>query len=125
MTPSPPDVQNVPDVWGLLEQARASIYRLFHQTDGQRTLISDINAALAQRDRFALVPKEPTEEMLYAMHHKIDFHRSDQHTDKMEHESQTSCDDGMGGIVHAGTTIKQDMIDAYEAALVAAPKGKS
>ena len=56
---SPPDVQNVPDVWALLEQASASIYRLFHQTDDQRALISDINAALAQRDRFVLVPKEP------------------------------------------------------------------
>jgi len=67
MSDSPSDVQNVPDVWALLEQASASIYRLFHQTDGQRALISDINAALAQRDRFVLVPKEATPAMLQAM----------------------------------------------------------
>jgi len=57
---SPPDVQNVPDVWALLEQARDLLQRM---SVGKPPLDCAycINAALAQRDRFVLVPKEPAE----------------------------------------------------------------
>jgi hypothetical protein len=55
---SPPDVQNVPDVWGLLEQARNCMFDL---RPGDRLTIGDaISTALAQRERFVLVPKEAT-----------------------------------------------------------------
>ncbi len=64
---SPPDVQNVPDVWTLLEQARGALV-----TDGvwcrasHVALAPVIDAALTQRDRFVLVPKEPTNGMVDA-----------------------------------------------------------
>jgi|SRR5467141_4514268 len=63
---SPPDVQNVPDVWTILEQAREEV--LFWPPAGRdrlpnktRAVVEAIDAALAQRDRFVLVPKEPEE----------------------------------------------------------------
>jgi len=64
---STPDVQNVPDVWTLLEQARGALV-----TDGvwcrasHVALAPVIDAALTQRDRFVLVPKEPTNGMVDA-----------------------------------------------------------
>ena len=62
---SPPDVQNVPDVWALLEQARDLLQRM---SVGKPPLDCAycINAALAQRDRFVLVPKEPDDAMIEA-----------------------------------------------------------
>src|SRR6266446_1300248 len=60
---SPPDVQNVPDVWGLLEQARDWIQQQTEwQLAGSKTvhpMALRIDAALAQRDRFVLVPFAP------------------------------------------------------------------
>ena len=50
---SPPDVQNVPDVFSLLQQASA-LARL----TGRLDLAEAIDAALAKRDRFVLVPRE-------------------------------------------------------------------
>ncbi len=60
---SPPDVQNVPDVWGLLEQARDMMLHWATHTQKaarlRKELCDCIDAVLAQRDRFVLVPKEP------------------------------------------------------------------
>jgi len=66
MTFSPPDVQNVPDIWTLLEKARSAAVELcvgamptspdWHKWFEVR---QEIDAALAQRDRFVLVPKDP------------------------------------------------------------------
>src|SRR6266853_5706741 len=68
---SPPDVQNVPDVWTLLEQAREVVYnhvdRRVDSLGSHRPLIAAMDAALAQRDRFVMVPKEATPAMLQAM----------------------------------------------------------
>ncbi|SRR6266699_4641784 len=60
MISSSPDVQNVPDVWGLLERARDAIL----QRNDLRTVVSDIRDALAARDRFVLVPKAAPASML-------------------------------------------------------------
>ena len=60
---SPPDVQNVPDVWSLLEQARSTIYALKRGEHAPLGCIAEIDATLAQRDRFVLVPAELTTEM--------------------------------------------------------------
>jgi len=51
---SPPDVQNVPDIWGILERAREVLH--WHKRDYD--VLRDIDAALAQRERFVLVPKK-------------------------------------------------------------------
>jgi len=50
---SPPDVQNVPDVWGLLEACLTVI----EEERASPSVCRNIQAALAQRDRFVLVPK--------------------------------------------------------------------
>ena len=60
---SPPDVQNVPDVWTLLEQAHSSLrLRQVGEALPQRNQIEWlrklINDAISQRDRFVLVPKD-------------------------------------------------------------------
>lgn len=60
-----------------------------------------------------LVPKEATEAMLHDGHMQIDFDRSDQNTYELEHESQTK---------DCGTTIRQDMREAWTAMLAAAPQ---
>ncbi len=60
---TPPDVQNVPDVWGLLAEAYGSL-ALDNVNSG---LLATIELTLAQRDRFVLVPKEPTVEQLMAI----------------------------------------------------------
>ena len=70
---SPPDVQNVPDLWTLLERARSAAVELcvaamptspdWHKWFEVR---QEIDAALSQRERFVLVPKEPTHEMQQA-----------------------------------------------------------
>ncbi len=60
---SPPDVQNVPDVWTLLQEAANQLrYTAFMHSETER-LMTRLDAALAQRDRFVMVPKEPTREM--------------------------------------------------------------
>ncbi len=65
---SPPDVQNVPDVWGLLEWALKRVLRYQSTISVQLgdDLPERIEAALLQRDRFVLVPKEPTQAMIDA-----------------------------------------------------------
>lgn len=69
-----------------------------------------LEAALADH---VVVPREPTEAMIFAMHHQIDWCRDDQNTYALEHTSQT--DNGIG------TTCKQDILDAYRAMISAAP----
>src|SRR5882762_11459977 len=59
---SPPDVQNVPDIWTLLEDV---------VLDGgcgalKNGTVRRIILALTQRDRFVLVPLEPTPEIEHA-----------------------------------------------------------
>jgi len=49
---SQPDVQNVPDIWGLLQKLRKYVH-------SDEPDLNTLDAALAQRDRFVLVPKEP------------------------------------------------------------------
>jgi len=59
---SPSDVQNVPDVWGLLGKSLALIEAIQTRSTPHaevRAVQSLLDAALAQRDRFVLVPKEP------------------------------------------------------------------
>ena len=92
-------------------------------------IVDEINAALAQPepepDGWVLVPKEPTEAMLWAGHMKIDFDRGGQNTLKLEDPSQTQVVDPKDGTVlnvEEATTVRQDMIDAWEAMLAAAPK---
>lgn len=64
-----------------------------------------------------LVPVKPTPEMLLAGHHKIDWCRDGQKTNVMEDPSQVEVISG-----HTiGTTCKQDLADAWEAMLAAAP----
>ena len=66
---SPPDVQNVPDVWGLLEQARKDIFEWWAgrgSVDKSNELFLHIDTAIAQRDRFVLVPKEADSKMIEA-----------------------------------------------------------
>jgi len=48
---SPPDVQNVPDVWGLLERAHDMLIDV-------RPFAAEVSAALRERDRFVLVPND-------------------------------------------------------------------
>ena len=55
---SPPDVQNVPDVWGLLKEALDYINCQDNIDDGA-DLLKRGYVSLSQRDRFVLVPKEP------------------------------------------------------------------
>ena|SRR6266404_7866499 len=63
--PSPPDVQNVPDVWRLLKDASDVLCGF--DVDPPQVLVKRLDAALAQRDRFVLVPKEPTTEQWNAV----------------------------------------------------------
>lgn len=63
MTHSPPDVQNVPDVFRLLEQALRWVgtsYGSPQEFARLNPLKQQIIDALAQRERFVLVSKEPT-----------------------------------------------------------------
>lgn len=55
---SPPDVQNVPDIFGLLEWAHKALTGDY-LSDETIAFMPVLEAALAQRDRFVLVPKEP------------------------------------------------------------------
>ncbi len=61
-----PDVQNVPDVWALLEQALKRVLRYQSTLSVQLgdDLPERIEAALSQRDRFVLVPKKMAEEAI-------------------------------------------------------------
>jgi hypothetical protein len=53
-----------PDVWGLLEEARKL---LLHGEPHQRLSGAErLTAALALREQYVLVPREPTREMLCA-----------------------------------------------------------
>ena len=73
---SPPDVQNVPDVWALLEYLRAYFSE---NTEQYRA----IDAALSQRDRFVLVPKELTQDICTALAQAYLFDPNDAFVDKM------------------------------------------
>ena len=55
---STPDMQNVPDVWAILQEIRERNSFRAHVD-----LMDLIDDALAVRDRFVLVPREPTQEM--------------------------------------------------------------
>jgi|SRR5216683_8161634 len=61
---------NVPDVWGLLERARSLFLADAHanyegMVDAQQhELLEAVDAALAQRDRWQLVPKDPGHDRL-------------------------------------------------------------
>lgn len=79
--------------------------------DAARTAIP---AQAGVPDGYALVPIEPTMEMLNRGHHQIDFDRGDQNTEQLNHPSQTEPDG-------AGTSVEQDMRDAWAAMLAAAP----
>ncbi len=61
---------------------------------------------------YVVVPREPTEAMIWAGHHEIDWCRNGQATHIPDHPSQ--IDDGVG------TTCKQDICDAWIAMLNAA-----
>jgi hypothetical protein len=62
-----------------------------------------------------LVPIEPTERMISRGHHRIDFDRSQQSTFDPHDKSQR-------GALQAGTTCAEDVREAYQAMLAAAPK---
>lgn len=62
---------------------------------------------------FVVVPRIPTQAMILAGHHQIDWCRDDQQTHVPEHPSQHE------GV---GTTCKQDICDAWTAMLTAATK---
>lgn len=64
------------------------------------------------------VPVEPTEAMLTAGHHQIDWCRNGQSTNVNEHPSQTEV---IGGVT-CGTTCKKDLQDAWAAMLAAAER---
>jgi len=66
---------------------------------------------------YVVVPREPTEAMILAGHHQIDWCRDDQQTHIPEHPSQQH--EGLG------TTCKQDICDAWTAMLNAATKDGS
>jgi hypothetical protein len=71
-----------------------------------------------------LVPVEPTIEMLNAGRLKIDFDRTGQNTFYLEHPSHREVYDKAGALVpdaFGGTTIKEDMQDAWDAMLATAP----
>ena len=72
-----------------------------------------------------LVPKEPTDAMLMAGHRCIDWCRDGQNTYDNEDVSQTEVKIDEIVIGNAGTTCKQDLIDAWQAMLAAAPKGET
>jgi len=63
---SPPDVQNVPDVWPLLKRMRDYMENNSGPGSWANEVIREADAALAQRDRFVLVPREPTQAMVDA-----------------------------------------------------------
>ncbi len=62
-----------------------------------------------------LVPTEPTPEMLFSGHHRIDFDRSDQNTFDPNDENQR-------GETRTGTTCAEDLREAYQAMLDVAPE---
>jgi hypothetical protein len=80
------DVQNVPDVWGLLERAlpwMATQYGSREEFARLDPIRNQMRAALAQRDRFVLVPKEPTKEIRTALAQAYLFDPNDAFADKM------------------------------------------
>ncbi len=81
MTPSP-DVQNVPDVWWLLEQA-GDYLKLNSKGSRGDELRQHLADALSQRDRFVLVPKESTQEIRTALAQAYFFDPNDAFVDKM------------------------------------------
>jgi len=63
---SPPDVQNVPDIWALLERMQTLLSNLPDVNFDYTPLDVEVDTALAQRDRFVLVPKEPVAVFIYS-----------------------------------------------------------
>jgi hypothetical protein len=72
-------------------------------------------AAVAVPQGWRLVPIEPTAKMISRGHHRIDFDRSQQDTFDPNDEKQR-------GEFQAGTTCGEDVREAYQAMLAAAPK---
>ena len=67
---SPPDVQNVPDVWAIIESYLSELERPdagYLASPEGRLWVDRVRSVLVQRDRFVLVPKEATPAMLQAM----------------------------------------------------------
>ena len=62
-----------------------------------------------------LVPIEPTDKMIYRGHHRVDFDRSAQNTFDPHDENQR-------GALRTGSTCAEDLREAYQAMLGAAPK---
>jgi hypothetical protein len=59
-------MDNMPDVWGLLSEAR-EVFETANWKQHIGPLLKATDAALAQRDRWQLVPKEPTMKIMRAM----------------------------------------------------------
>lgn len=79
----------------------------------------------ATPEGFKLVPVEPTPEMLDVARKAIDFDRTGQNTYFLEHSSHREVHDKTGALVVGaigGTTIKQDLMDAWAVMLAAAPQ---
>lgn len=82
--------------------------------------VRDLEAAALASDAaeapegWKLVPVEPTNKMLYDGHHEIDFDRNGQNTEALVDATHL----GENGV---GTTIEQDMRDAWAAMLASAP----
>lgn len=86
--------------------------------------VERLQAAQAVPAGMVLVPVEPTDEMLDAGHNQIDFDRTGQNTYYLEHPSHRQVFDVNGEVVLdvvGGSTIKQDMQDAWRAMLAASP----
>jgi hypothetical protein len=73
------------------------------------------DGAIAVPQGWRLVPIEPTAKMISRGHHRIDFDRSQQNTFDPNDEKQR-------GEFQAGTTCGEDVREAYQAMLAAAPK---
>jgi hypothetical protein len=92
---------------GMLEQ-KEEIAKLKSQ-------VNNLRQKLKAKEGYALVPIEPAEILIKAMHREIDWCRDDQNTYHLEHESQ---------IEGSGTSCKEDLIDAYKAMIAAAQEQK-
>lgn len=116
MTLSPQRLEKAAEAaWdSLKDDTHSGISWSHHTMADQRERFTRITRAAISAylgDTHVDVPREPTEKMIYVMHHQIDWCRDDQDTHVPEHPSQT--DNGIG------TTCKQDICDAYEAAISA------
>jgi hypothetical protein len=80
-----------------------------------KSQVNNLRQKLKAKEGYAMVPIEPAEILIKAMHREIDWCRDDQNTYHLEHESQ---------IEGSGTSCKEDLIDAYKAMIAAAQEQK-